>query len=33
MTGVLHHFTVELFVTVVTGGTLAIIVTSLTYDK
>ena len=33
MTSVLHHFTAELFVTVVAGGTLAIVVTSLTYDK
>ena len=33
MTTVLQHFTPSLFVTVVAGGTLAIIVTSLTYDK
>mgnify|MGYP003310669953 FL=1 len=29
----LHHCTVELFVTVVVGGTLAILVTVLTFDN
>ena len=29
----LHHCTVELFVTVVVGGTLAILVTTLTFDN
>tara|TARA_B100001996_G_scaffold360162_1_gene325976 strand:- start:440 stop:550 length:111 start_codon:yes stop_codon:yes gene_type:complete len=33
MIGLLHHCTIELFLTVVIGGTIAIIVTALTMDN
>jgi hypothetical protein len=32
MIGLLHHCTLELFLTVVVGGTLVILVTALTFD-
>jgi hypothetical protein len=33
MIGLLHHCTIELFLTVVIGGTLTIIITVLTMDR
>jgi len=33
MIGLLHHCTVELFLTVVTVGTLIILVTTFTFDR